>query len=236
MSRIETLIPGDLSEVTGTLAQVMIYENAMKLNDGEVSVNQNYLYSISELIKIKDNMDEENGKKGKVSNKKLRKLKPILDISLQSLDSTEWKLGDMTYRKKMLQKMMLETLFRVGERNVERELGEGVFLEVDGLVVDQTVSKVGREFYEFFFSNWDPPIELKNFSVTIKEMPPRMNRVSVSVLINDDEVFSSFLSPRPDVIEAYAMYAIELAVQHLVEMEDVSRTLEEGDMSGTGIF
>jgi hypothetical protein len=63
-----------------------------------------------------------------------------------------------------------------------------------------------------------------------------MNRVSISVLINDDEVFSSFLSPKRELIEAYALYAIQMAITFLEEKEDVSRTLEEGDMSGTGIY
>jgi curli production assembly/transport component CsgE len=231
-NEIRTLIPNDLPEITGIWAKVMMYENAMKLNDTGAQKGQYYLYSISDLLKIKDDMSGVDD----ANIPELTKILPILDITLESLDSTEWKLGDMTYRKKMLQKMMLEILFLVGQQNNEIEHGEGVFLEIDGLIVDQTVSKIGRDFYDLFFSNWNPPLEAKNFSVTIKEMPPRMNRVSVSVLINDDEVFSSFLSPRRDIIEAYAKYAIEMAINFLKEREDVSRILEEGDMSGTGIF
>lgn len=247
---IESLVPEDIAEVTVTLAKVIIYENAMQSNDKEVHKNQNYLYSISDLLKIKEQMNKEkndtistidvksNNIKGEEGNGdiKLKKLKPRYAVSVKSKYDSKGKLGDMTYHKKMFEKMLLETLFRLGQQNSDNKPGEEIILEVDGLVVDQTVSKIGRDFYEIFYSYWDPPVSANNYTVTIKELPPRMNRVSVSVIINDDEVFSSFLSPRADIIEAYAMYAIQLAIQYLVDQEDVSRTLEEGDMSGTGIF
>lgn len=235
-NRMETLIPEDLPEMTGTWAKVMIYENTMKSKDSNIRDNQHYLYSISDLLKMKEDMNKQDGNNKEDYNVRLRKLKPISGFSLNKNDKFELNLMDMTLRKKKLQEMMLEILFRVGQQRDDVKNGEGVFLEIDGLVVDQTVSKIGRDFYEIFFANWNPPEELNNFSVTIKEMPPRMNRVSVSVIINDDVVFSSFLSPKRDIVEAYAIYAIERALQFLIEREDVSRTLEEGDMSGTGIF
>ena len=66
-------------------------------------------------------------------------------------------------------------------------------LEIEGIVVDATATKIGRDFYDSFFSKWNPESELPNLSITISErpLPNRGSQVIVSIEDNLREVFKT---------------------------------------------
>lgn len=152
-------------------------------------------------------------------------------------DTTLAQLKDIPlYLSRLNTKLFLMQL-AIQQELTKNKKGRDIELEVDGLILDQTISKVGRDFYDYFYAHWEAPLEASNYSITLKEQPPRMNRAYITIFVNEDEVFANFLSPRASVIEAYGDYAIQLVQSHLEERERVSYTLEKGeDMTGTGIF
>ncbi|GET28607.1 CsgE family curli-type amyloid fiber assembly protein [Prolixibacter sp. SD074] len=172
--------------------------------------------------------------------KVLLALKPIPSVPSKQLsatpDSPLNKLGDLSFRQKAFQKMMLEKLVSLINEQKQKESENALSVEIDGLVVDETLSKVGRDFYEAFYSKWVAPVDAKDYTLFIKESPPRINRVMVSIYVNDDEVFSSYLSPREEIINAYADYAVSQVQTYLKRRENVSQTLEDPDMMGNGIY
>jgi len=172
--------------------------------------------------------------------KVLLALKPLPSVPSKQLpaapDSTLNKLGNLTFRQKAFQKMMLEKLVSLINEQKQEESEKALSVEIDGLVVDETLSKVGRDFYEAFYSKWVAPVDAKDYTLFIKESPPRMNRVMVSIYVNDDEVFSSYLSPREEIINAYADYAVGQVQSYLKQRENVSQTLQDPDMMGNGIY
>ncbi|MFA8433444.1 MAG: CsgE family curli-type amyloid fiber assembly protein [Marinifilaceae bacterium] len=109
-------------------------------------------------------------------------------------------------------------------------------LEIDGLIVDQTITKVGKDFYDIFYTKWEAPKVAKNFTIVIKEMPLPGIGTQVSILINDDEVFKQRIQPRYDIIEAMADYAIARASRFLTNYEAMKAQLGGEDQQGTGIF
>lgn len=108
--------------------------------------------------------------------------------------------------------------------------------EIDGLIFDETRSKAGHEFYETFFSNWEPPLGASNFSIFITEMPFAMNLSIISVKLNDYEVINTRLQPRADFITALAGDAVNMTKEALLNLEDLKRQVEQGDQIGTGIY
>jgi len=46
-------------------------------------------------------------------------------------------------------------------------------LEIDGLIIDETRSKIGRDFYDMFYHRWIAPNAASNYSILIKELPSR---------------------------------------------------------------
>ncbi len=118
---------------------------------------------------------------------------------------------------------------------VKPEKGD-VELEIDGLVIDQTKTKSGREFYDLFFRDWNPPQGAKNYSIFIVEKPFRLNQTFIEISINETRVYQSFLQPRYDFIENMAKESIASTAYYLAQYEEILRQLGGEDTSGTGIY
>lgn len=97
-------------------------------------------------------------------------------------------------------------------------------LELDGLVVDETRSRHGRDFYDLFYSGWDPPDGAINYTVRVQEQPGRGMGTIISVQVNDSVVYRTQLQPRYEVVEQAAQQAVA-QTQRIMQEYDVSRTI-----------
>ncbi|MEX2403164.1 MAG: CsgE family curli-type amyloid fiber assembly protein [Balneolales bacterium] len=86
---------------------------------------------------------------------------------------------------------------------VEQKVYDPV-LEIDGLIIDETISKVGRDFYNAFYSEWDSPAEAFNYTVTVAETPMPNYNTRVTIKVNDTSVYQANLQPRYDEIKGAA--------------------------------
>lgn len=109
-------------------------------------------------------------------------------------------------------------------------------IEIDGLVIDETKTKNGRDFFDFFFRDWEAPVNAKNFTIFIYEKPNRFNSTLIEVQINETLVYQSFLQPRLDIIEALALESIGITQMYLVNYEALMKELGGSDVKGTGIY
>ena len=81
-------------------------------------------------------------------------------------------------------------------------------LEIDGLVVDETQSKLGRDFYDAFYGRWRAPDGAFNFTVVVKEQPMPNLGTRIIVQVNEEVAFQAQLQPRFEVIESMAHQAV----------------------------
>jgi curli production assembly/transport component CsgE len=109
-------------------------------------------------------------------------------------------------------------------------------LEIGEMIFDETITKVGRDFYELFFNIWSNPTQIKDFSITIKEMPMPGIGTQITVLIDDYELLKQFIRPNQEMIEMLSEYTVGLATQYLVNYQEIQAQLQNEDQSGTGIF
>src|SRR5688572_20477127 len=87
-------------------------------------------------------------------------------------DSTAEQVLGKPDQKKVPAKKLLEVVDEVlKQQQHKRESSLG--FEIDGIVVDETLTKTGRDFYDVFYSNWEAPPKVNNYSVTITERPLR---------------------------------------------------------------
>lgn len=91
--------------------------------------------------------------------------------------------------------------------------------EIDGMVIDETRSKIGRDFYDVFYTYWQAPPQAKNFSIVVKEQPAPSLGTIISVNVNDTETFKTRLQPRYEMIEEAGKYAVRTAFIHLRQNE-----------------
>lgn len=104
------------------------------------------------------------------------------------------------------------------------------------MIIDDTISKIGREFSNFFFTNWREPVNQMDYTVIIQEKPLPMNGSQMLVYVDDYLVFQNFVQPRIDVIEDYANYAISMVTTYLNNYELILQQLQGDDLSGSGIY
>ena len=109
-------------------------------------------------------------------------------------------------------------------------------LEIGEMVFDETITKVGRDFYDEFFAHWNNPTQIKDFSISIKERPMPGIGTQITVLIDEFEILKQFIRPNQEQIEMLAEYTIAIATQYLVNYQEIQAQLQSEDQSGTGIF
>ncbi|MBL6448088.1 hypothetical protein JMN32_17350 [Fulvivirga sp. 29W222] len=110
-------------------------------------------------------------------------------------------------------------------------------IEIDKLIVDETISKAGHEFMEIFFSLWNwPHVSNGSFMMVVKERPFRGISTTITITINDLTVFESFLQTRYDVLESLAKMAVKQTYGYLINYDNIMKQLEGEDMQGSGIY
>lgn len=82
--------------------------------------------------------------------------------------------------------------------------------EIDGIVIDETMTKSGREFYEIYFSHWVKPTDFRDYYIKIKERPFQMNSTLIEVYLKDHLLYQQLMKRRYDEVEQMAKHAVEV--------------------------
>ncbi|MEX2513447.1 MAG: CsgE family curli-type amyloid fiber assembly protein [Cyclobacteriaceae bacterium] len=130
---------------------------------------------------------------------------------------------------------LINLLEAITEEETKR-LKQETELEIDGLLIDETKTKSGRDFFEFFYRQWEAPEDANNYSIFIKEKPFRLSTTMVEIYINETMVFQSFLQPRNDFVEELVAQSIATTYMYLARYEEIVRELAGEERSGSGIF
>lgn len=132
-------------------------------------------------------------------------------------------------------KVLQELLEKITQETAEETEIE-IEIEIDGLLVDNTKTKIGRDFYDLFYANWEPPVNAKNYTITILEKPFRLTSTLIVVSINDNVVYQAILQPRQEIVEQLSEQAAAVTFNYLENYEEIMRQLNGEDQAGTGIF
>jgi curli production assembly/transport component CsgE len=110
-------------------------------------------------------------------------------------------------------------------------------LEIDQLIINETLSKAGNDFHDLVYSKWVWPAGIKgSFIIVISERPVFGNTTLIEIKLNDIKVFENFTQSRYDVLDELSNSAVELLAQTIINYAEIIRQLEGDDLSGTGIF
>lgn len=101
------------------------------------------------------------------------------------------------------------------QEKAQRESEKQLMLEIDGMVHDETRSKVGRDFYDVFYSYWQSPGEASNFTIRVAEQPSPNLGTIIYVTVNQTETFRMRLQPRYEMIQEAGKYAVRQTYGHL---------------------
>ncbi len=112
----------------------------------------------------------------------------------------------------------------------------GSDIEIDGLVIDETQSKLGREFYERFYAAWRAPTGAHNFTIIINERLLPSFGTQLTLKVNDTDIFQRFLQPREELIEEAVSTAVATAQDFLKNYDQMQKDVQGHDMKGNGIY
>ena len=105
-----------------------------------------------------------------------------------------------------------------------------------GIVLDQTKTRAGRDFYDLFIQNLVLPENVMDYTIVIDETPGLGTSTIVKVTINDFEIYGNYLQPKRDLIEETANEAVGLASEFIVNYNQIQLELSNKEQTGTGIF
>lgn len=108
--------------------------------------------------------------------------------------------------------------------------------EIEGLVLDQTISKLGHDFYDQFYSRWEVPAGIGDYTIALKEKPGRGINVLVAVEVNENELLELPIQPKAEIIEDLANYALETVTNYLLQAQNESQQLERGGRQPLEVF
>ena len=159
-------------------------------------------------------------------------LNDSLDNSTQEGDSLVLKEPP----KELKQIIQRITSYRNDDYDTTKTLAKNLQTGLSGLLIDNTLTKMGRDFYSFFYDNWDAPDIGETYSVAIEEKPAPGRGSLIQIKVNREKVFENRISPRREVLQAYAEYAVKQVYNYLNNYKEIQKQLGEGDMQGTGIY
>lgn len=106
---------------------------------------------------------------------------------------------------------------RILDKNAEEEI------QLSGFIIDDTKSKFGRDFYEFFYTNWSFPSGISLVDILIKESPPMFSTTVITIQVGETDMLSFKLSPRVGAMEEYADAAIAEVQNYLIRLAEIEQ-------------
>jgi len=107
-------------------------------------------------------------------------------------------------------------------------------MEVDGLILNQTKTRTGHEFYRQFATLWEAPADANEINIVIIENATPQWGSIIQIKVNEAVVFLSLAKPGDAAIKELAGKAVERARQYLtVYVRDLEK-YKDDDLATSG--
>lgn len=106
--------------------------------------------------------------------------------------------------------------------------------EVNGLIIDQTHTRIGQDFSREFCTLWgDPQVDFR-YNIGIKEIPDARWGSLIIVTVNGQEAYRNTLRPRSGLTEEEARKATAQVKSYLVYLIRTNGNHDTEDLKGNG--
>ncbi len=118
----------------------------------------------------------------------------------------------------------------------EVDATDPIGVEINGLIIDKTRTKMGRDFYQLFYTKWDAPVTKTEYVITISEQPSRGRGSQIFVYVNDFLPFRAFLQPSQTFIANASQQAVYRTNDFVRQLGQMQKNFGNEDLEGSGIF
>jgi len=109
-------------------------------------------------------------------------------------------------------------------------------IEIAGIIIDATQTKIGKDFYDLFYQQFNQFEEVSKQSITISERALPQLGSQISVEVEDHLVFLQYIQPRYEMIEQMVEYAMQQTLLYIQNYAEMQEQLSGEDLKGTGIY
>lgn len=109
-------------------------------------------------------------------------------------------------------------------------------IEVSGLVIDETITKLGKDFYDLVYTKWESIAPPSNLSVFISEKPMPSLGSQISITVDDNLIFQQVIRPNEETLNELSDYAVSVLNDYFTNYEQIQKDLTGDDLKGTGIY
>lgn len=171
--------------------------SAVVSNNSAIFRELNYL-----LVSIK------KGKSGNLSNNKQSGkfsidpgvTKKLSEMAINMTDKDALKVF-LFIRDEETQKLIAKDSLIINDGSFKKKMSmieESQTFELSGLTIDETKSKVGKDFYDAFYMEYSQMPEKSNYTIIISELPSRGSNGQINIMVEDKLIYSFITNPNED--------------------------------------
>lgn len=108
-------------------------------------------------------------------------------------------------------------------------------IEIDGLIIDQTQTRSGHEFYQHFVTFWEAPEGSEGFNIFVGERVSPQWGSWIWIKVNDVMVYRNVLRRRTEEIKEVAKKVVEIVKGYLYQYSINGKQLEDSDIARDGL-
>lgn len=202
---LSALVDGQEDKKVNARIENSILENQIRLkavitNNTPVYKELNYL-----LISIKKGNSgnlSNNQQSGKFSiNPNEVKVLSEINVNLEPKDALK---AFLYVRDEETQKLIAKDSLEINNdlfKKKTAKVEEDAVFELKGLTIDETKTKVGKDFYDIFYLQYSQIPDKSSGAVTISELPLRGTSGQISIQIDDKVIYSFMTNPNEDYLK-----------------------------------
>lgn len=89
------------------------------------------------------------------------------------------------------------------------KIEEDAVYELKGLTIDETKTKVGKDFYDMFYLQYSQLPDKSSSAVTISELPLRGTSGQINIQIDDKVIYSFMTNPGEDYLKEQLVFSLK---------------------------
>lgn len=104
------------------------------------------------------------------------------------------------------------------------------------LIIDNTRTSAGHDFYELFYNAWEAPPGGESVVIDIEELPFRGLTTLIKIKLDEITVFSQHIQPQRRYLEELTPVAAQIVRLRVDMVLAMNKDLEDLDRKGSGIY
>ncbi|WP_426480619.1 CsgE family curli-type amyloid fiber assembly protein [Chryseobacterium sp. R2ACT005] len=196
------------ARIESSLLENQIILKAIVMNNTIVYKELNYL-----LVSIKKGNGgnlSNNQQSGKFSvNPNEVKILSEINVNLESKDALK---AFLYIRDEETQKLVAKDSLELNSdlfKKKTAKVEEDAAYELRGLTIDETKTKVGKDFYDLFYMQYGQLPDKSISAITITELPLRGTSGQINIQIEDKIIYSFMTNPAEDYLKEQLVYSLK---------------------------